>query len=488
MGNVRSRADATAERMRIARAKRLDAAFAGHKEAADRTSRIMGSYLLGRDDQGRAAETQSLRRLKLAVHEWYVCFAIHREDRSSVPRDYLEVERLFRSGPMPRTRVHLSTHVLPAVRLFKKIREGYAAEHDTISSILHPLEDANARLATPSAPKNRIREMDLAINALQSAYSQLSHSQVAVKSIIVPTRIQILIRMLEDIKELPESKQAFATGKACAMLTALRNRLEWRDQQIAGMKWKAKKGKKSNAQRHGGLLYYNMKREQALRTKRDEWLLAQLMKFSENSEKISGYSQADERKLAVLSHAAELLRSRKHAKLDAVLQHLEANWRDFEIAGREKHTVELFIDRMRYGLEVPADEKKRDYLYGHYRKLYRYIRTVRDRRAAAKKARDEGRREDAVQEARKAAEAMMKAHRQLDFLVIFVNSCKPHYILDELQQTADDEKQPEAYLCPAIELMSRAVDAFDRRDFSQASHFFGQAAFQLQSAILADSM
>jgi hypothetical protein len=164
------------------------------------------------------------------------------------------------------------------------------------------------------------------------------------------------------------------------------------------------------------------------------------------------------------------------------LRYLEANWRIFEVQKRSKEGVEALIDKMRSGILVD-DGKKRDYLYGNYRRLYRHIRDekrlldqARERKALGDK---EGARSSRAEASKKHASAIM----QLDLITLFVNANKPAFVLSEIEETIDGHK--DGYLSPLIPSMRSALVALsgEEPDLEEARKRFLEGASALRSAI-----
>ncbi len=70
-----------------------------------------------------------------------------------------------------------------------------------------------------------------------------------------------------------------------------------------------------------------------------------------------------------------------------------------------------------------------------------------------------------------------EARTRLDYMVLFLNSNKPRFILDELAES------PESYLAPVLGHMGPAVAAFEAKDLKAAQAHFAQAALEMRKIV-----
>jgi len=511
-----------AERIRVRRLGRSVKGFVDAKDALDRQNRLRGGYAMGRDERGAAVETVALSELNIALDKWFVSVSFRKEDATRLPEHYLDAEEAFRRGPLPRKPVWTSTHILSAVRLLRHIREGYERELNLLDQLLRPIEDAEAALKVGPAPGKLLAHIDMAIGHLTLCRQRFERSEVLVKRVIVPSNIDRVVGSLQEVREAKPDARDDLVRSAAKELSRLRSRIEMRQRQVSGMKWKGRK-----EARAGGLKQFSTRREHALRVVRDQWLLAQMMRLAESVDNLPKYAKDDLRKLAVLDAVLSTLKTPARDRLDTALKYLEANWRIFEVRSRSKDGVMKRIIQARKGVVVD-DGKKLDYQYGNYKLLYYHLWVCKQKRdeAAALRAKASSLQKDASRLRRQAARigpdsdaealarkigldtqaadmeervrslrskakelnaqmapARANALVQLDAIKLFVNANKPAFILDEIRETVEGYR--DGYLALMIPHLEQAIVALNNGapDPHRAREHFIAAADALRSAI-----
>jgi len=402
------------------------------KLSRQRASRVGGYYSVGRDEMGLRVETAGLKMLRVDLEGWRVRMSFRREDAEKNDGHWKDVEQILRTGRLKTSQVWADFHIISAVRACKHIRKNYEAELMNLDSILRPLEEANARLVELKGERTEARAHSV-ISLLESFRETLSRKEVAALNKIAGARLDKTIGSFQKIGLLPENKRAFQFGTACSDLTALRNTLGvWRQKQLAG------------------LMDFNRWRENALRMKRDDWLLKQLVSFSEDLACVSRYIKDDAKKSEIIARAESDIRSRKKDVRAELLKFLKdgKTRQEFRVKVRTLDGIQEYEKKRRHGIHV-NDGKKYDRLYYQYYEFY-----------------------DCLKNGQTA-----QAKRELEFLDVFVKARKPRFILDELK------KEPDPYLAPVIAAIEKAVDAFETaaassanpRDFKNAQALFAEA-------------
>lgn len=484
MDSSQRKRDARAKAVGKQREKQRKSTFSRAKDRHEAASRRSGSHCIGRDENGGAKETRSLRSLQLVVDKWYVNMSFKREDRKRLGnRPLREVEEKLKKGNVKRKKVRFNTHLIIAVRALKHLRRGYEAEMKHSSLILSHLDSINIHVADMKGkmPDSLIDETVSWLEAFGE--SELAKKQVAVKRIVANARLEKTIEMLEQAKGLPEEKRAFQLSKACAVFTSLRNRLgKWRDKEIAG------------------ITEYNHQKECALRVERDNWLLARLTKFAEVPETVHQYQLIDEQKAEVVANVRVMLDDKKLPR-EEILGYIWENSQLFRVVEREREGAEKQIALMETGFQ-PKTTGKTDFLIGHYGWLYRYIKRGEEQMEKAKEYEKMARIEQHNAKAKKGKpgaeehkakakkhKEMAKGHRgqakieesksytKADYLLLFADSNKPGFILNELQN------EPDSYLEPVLEPFEKAVAAFEAEDFKTAKTHFAQAKERMQGIV-----
>lgn len=406
------------------------AAFERAKNRSESISRRSGSYFLGRDEHGLVRETRGLERLGITSDKWCMMYSFRREDSARLKgRSWGEVEDALRKGQIPRKSVSITTHIIRAVRQFKHVRESYEDELERSKTLFVQLDELNISLAKM---KGVISDTDvhMAVEWLKDfGKSKLARKHLAVKKIVAAARLSNTIEQLEQTLPLPPEKRVVQLSRACAVFTSLRNRLgTWRDKDIAGKK------------------DYNQEKECAARVARDHWLLSQLFKFSQIPEKVYGYEAYDARKSEVVRTVKEMVKA--EAPKDKILRFMWAKSSLFKVAGRERKNAEEKIAHMENGVKAPRNPKT-DYLIGHYGWLYRYIKRG------------------------ETAKALNKA----DYLLLFIDSNKPGFILEELG------KDPDPYLKGVLFSLEKGYHSYKTRDFKDARSNFSESAQKLRDIL-----
>ncbi|MFH0884609.1 MAG: hypothetical protein V1861_02775 [Candidatus Micrarchaeota archaeon] len=426
-----------AQKARQRRSKDRKEAFKKAEVLHGTISKVSGASALGRDENGVQKETRDPSGFRgVVLVKWYVRLSFKHEDRNRLNgKSLAEVESVIKEGKEPRKRIPIETHIITAVRLLKHMRHSYEKEIRQSESLLQLLDKANMDLAD--------RSTGCTDEGIQSVYCQLEaikpeleKKEVAIKRIVTCARIAKTLDHLDTALSLPMgSERAMEVSRACAVLTSVRNRLgTWRSKQVAGIS------------------RYNLQKEYSLRAARDRWLYAAFTRLKEvmwpdyvhksrdgKESSFKDWSAQDEARLAVLQQFERMLRSRKPKDTDkeaftkAKLDYLAANHNLFRIEGRDNSDSEAQIRMCEEGI-TPKEHGRIDYLLGHYRQLYRFVRSGDTAKAKAK----------------------------IDHLKTFVNANKPSFILGEL------EKEPDPYLVPVIEHLSRGILAYDNGDFRQA--------------------
>jgi hypothetical protein len=338
------------------------------------------------------------------------------------------VEERLKSGYEPRKTVKLYTHIIPAVRLLKHVREGYQEEIKHGDSALRALDSLNMSLANlKGANAEGIATAIAQLKEFDS--SELAAKHVAVKSIVARARLSQTVEMLEKAMALPPGQRGMQLSRACAVFVSLRSRLgQWRDRQIAG------------------IMEYNYQKECALRVERDNWLLSQLSKFAAAPEKVFAYDVFDSGKLRLLTEVRTMIKARKPP--EAILPLLKSYSHLFRVNERERPNAEDRIALMENGI-MPNDGRKVDYQIGHYGWLYRYVRS----------------------------KDTAKALDKLEYIRLFVKANKPRFVFCELA------REPDSYLAPVLRPMQTALSAYSHLNFSAARAYFAAARDELKKFV-----
>lgn len=470
--------------MQRQRAKERNETFVAAKHRYDESIRKSGAILKGRDENGQAVETKSLSSLGIVVDKWYVNMSFKREDRRRLGGMSLrEIEEKLKKGHIKRKPARMSTHIIMAVRTLKHIREGYEEEMEHTDKILKELDALNISLA---GIKGKVpdKAIDAAVSWLKSfGESELAKKQVAVKSIVAKARLDKTIGMLEQLKDLPPQKRAVQLSRACAVFTSLRNRLgKWRDKDVIRM------------------MEHNHRKECALRIARDEWLFSRLSKFAESPEQIHEYIIIDKKKAEFLQSIRGMLENKKISR-QKIMGEIWGGSHLFRVAERERKGAEQKIALMEVGRQS-WDKRKTDFLIGHYAWLYRYIKRGKHQMELAKsyekmakieehnaKSQDDKSKAKKHKEKRKEYKEKARRHRALarleerkafgkiEYLMLFIDSNKPRFMLEELY------KDPEYYLRPVLDPFEGALGAFKTQDFKTAKTYFAQAKDQMQKIV-----
>ncbi len=417
-------------RLRTLRRKDRVDAFQDARGLHDRHARASGHACIGRDEHGDLHETRELTNARVVVDQWYVTMSFKKEDSDKLKgKSSQEIETLLRKGDVPRKPQTYTTHIIRAVRALKHLRQSYEKEITRTDKIIDLLAEDNISLARGNVTDD---DIDAAIGVLNSVDEfSLKSKRVAVKRIVAREKLAKTIEMLETAKTVSEDKRRFVVNSACAVFTALRNRLgQWRDRQIAG------------------IVKFNRLREYALRAERDNWLYAKLTQFAEIPERISKYCEIDAEKIKVLERIKEMIKSK--VSNDEILGFITKNSPLFRVVERKRQGAELQIVRMEIGYPA-SPESHYDYLIGHYAWLYRFVNQ----------------------------DDMTKALAKVDYLLLFVHANKPRFILDELKK--DDN--PDSYLSSVITHMETSVQAFEQKDFETAKLHFAYAARALPNSM-----
>ncbi len=466
------------------RATERNGEFATAKHSYDEALKRGGASFVGRDEDGCAVETKSPGSLGIVVDKWYVNMSFQREDRGRLGGLSLrEIEEKLKKGHIKRKPARMSTHIIMAVRTLKHVRRGYEEEMKRTETILRELDALNISLAGIRG-KVPDKAIDEAVSWLRSyGESELAKKQVAVKRMVAKPRLDKTVEMLEQLKDLPPEKRAVQLSRACAVFTSLRNRLgKWRDKDVIRM------------------MEHNRRKECALRIARDDWLLSMLSKFAESPEQINEYIKIDKKKAEFLQSIKGMLENKRMSR-QKIMGEIWGGSHLFRVAEREREGAEQKIALMEAGRQS-WDKRKTDFLIGHYAWLYRYIKRGKHQMDLAKsyekmakieehnaKAQDDESKAKKHKEKRKEYKEKARRHRALarleerkafgkmEYLMLFIDSNKPGFILEELY------KDPEYYLRPVLDPFEGALGAFKTQDFKTAKTYFAQAKEEMQKIV-----
>lgn len=383
-------------------------------------SRRSGASALGIDENGNPMETRSLRGFKIVLDRWHVGMSFKHENKDLLENmSWREVERMLKEDNISRTPRRFETHVIPAVRALKHVRQGYETELGQTDELLATLDKLNMALAAKKS-KHTGRQLQDALDTLTAADSELTRKQVAVKYVVARGRITEAKGMLEAALRMEGNTRDLQVARACAILVSIRNRLgEWRDKQVSG------------------IAEYNLQKECALRTERDRWLFAQFARFAVASKVAHSFWLDDPKKLGVLIEIETMIRT--NVPQAHILDFIAHNNTLFKVDGRRRRDAETHVARCQAGIQ-PKVGAGIDYLIGHYAWLYRYIKDGK----------------------------IDKAKDKIRYLGVFVRANKPDYIHEELS------KDPDPYLLPVLEPLSKALDAFKGGDIDAAQKHFAE--------------
>lgn len=418
---MKPRSATEAKRIGTERAELRAREFRAAKDLHASHSRRSGYYAIGRDSRGAAVETRRISDLRMIVDQWYVRMSFKREDREKLKGDWKQVEKQVKDGQVPRKLVKMDTHIIPAVRALKHVRQGYQEELENTDTVLRLLDainvDASGKCGTITN-----EDIDAIVSALDALDEWLSKKQVVVKKVVSRARLAQTREMFEQARE----KKGAHVARACAVFTSLRNRLgTWRDKQVAG------------------IAQYTAQRECALRVERDQWLFSRLTVFAAAAERVAQFEMYDAHKRTVINEVRRMIAGKEPAS--RMLRYLEANKDLFRVTKRERKRAEANIFMMENGRMPKDDGTKVDYLIGHYAWLYRHIRDGDKEKALAK----------------------------LEYLELFTKANKPGFIMDEIGQS------PDPYLERVIGIMQKAAAEFKADNFDDAKLLFAEAAEEL---------
>jgi hypothetical protein len=422
---------ARVEKLDAERQKHRKAFFKKKKAAMEGRARKSGAYMLGRSESNGRVKTMRTNKLRMSVDKWHVVLRFTRKDSSHLKdKDLEEVERRIKEGKEKKKTVVTSTHIIPAVRMLKHVREGYIAELATTRQTLRDFAGNILFLADlgKAVADEHIQQV---VSFCQRFHEYgLKGKQLPVKKRAAKERLEDSITMLKAVQELPQNQRGFAIGQPCAKLVSVVNRLgRWRDEAIIGQ------------------YVYNEAREASLRMSRDAWLLSQLVRFAEIPETVAGYEIIDREKAGIVEKVKEMI-ARGVAK-EEILAFIKEHNKRFRVKERVREGAERQIALMEAGIMPKGGEPKKDYLIGHYGWLYRFVN---------------------MEETRKALD-------KADYLILFTEANKPGFVLRELS------KSPDSYMEPVLERFADAVAEYDRKAFDAASKHFAAAAKALKAKI-----
>lgn len=380
-------------------------------------SRRSGTSAIGLDENGQPMETRTLKGFKIVLDRWYVGMSFKRENQDILEEmTWKEIEKMLKTGRVPRSSVRLETHIVPAVRALKHLRMGYDEELRRTDEMLASLDRLNMELAERKTPSDD--EIRAVVDILIDVGHELDRKQVVVKKVVARERLSKAEHMLFNAMDTPQENRAIEIGRVCAVLVSIRNRLgQWRDKQVAG------------------IAEYNLQKECALRAERDRWLFAQFSRFADAGEVVHGYWTGDPEKLEALGSIEQMIRT--NVPRDQVLEFISENSRLFRVPVRLREGAEKQVVMCQLGIQ-PRVGMGIDYMIGHYAWLYRFV----------------------------AKGEMRKAEDKARYLRLFVKANKPDYILQELR------KDPDPYLIPVIGQLGEAVAAFEAGDIQTAQKHF----------------
>jgi len=393
-------------------------AFQGARGMHEGLSRRSGASALGIDENGNPMETRSLKGFKIVLDRWHVGMSFKHENKDLLENmSWREVERMLKEDNISRSPRRFETHVIPAVRALKHVRQGYDTELGQTDELLATLDQLNMALAAKKS-KHTDKQLQDALKTLTATDSELTRKQVAVKYVVARGRITEAKGMLETALKMEGSARDLQVARACAILVSIRNRLgAWRDKQVSG------------------IAEYNLQKECALRTERDRWLFAQFARFAVASKVAYSFWLEDPKKLNVLVEIKRMIRT--NVPQVHILDFIAQNNPLFKVDGRRRRDAETHVARCQAGIQ-PKVGAGIDYLIGHYAWLYRYIRDGK----------------------------IEKTKDKIRYLGVFVRANKPDYIHEELS------KDPDPYLLPVLGPLGKAVAAFEAGDIPVAQKHF----------------
>jgi hypothetical protein len=382
----------------------------------------------GRNRGGRTLEVFGAGGLGVLVDKWHVNIRFAREDHSRLPGDWKTVEMLEKNGRLPTKAVWANLHIMPAVRMLGHMRASYAEERMELEAQCKVLHRINLDIGKGTG--QTIWNALVSLAKFDDSALKSKHS--AVKAIIAEARLEEACKLLDDARELPADKRALKTNDARAVLVSLENRLG---------KWRLEKVDR--------LFTRTLRREWLLRLERDNWMLSRLGYFAANPKRMREYEQVDQVKLDVLARIKAMMDTA--APKQEIFAYMRAMSQWFRVPQRNGLHAEDYVYSFEHGIK-PGDAWKVDYLIGHYRWLWSFIK--------------QGMRE--------------KALKKLEQLEVFVRANKPGFMLDELKKDVDP------YLRGIMKPFGLAVSAYDNFDIAEASHQFA-AALEAMKKVIAQS-
>lgn len=535
MGNVH--ADCRPKSRVEPRDERRKANFIDAKMRFERYALASGSFCIGRDENGAPAETRAPLSLGITTSGWFVRTVFKRDDASALKgRDWREVEAEAKSGALPTRLVVTENHIVTAVRELKHVREGYLSEIEATESLVSGFTSLNDRLANRSHPVPDDEILSV-IAGLRELRPVVGSKDSPLKQIVGLGRLDEAIRRFERVLEPDCRDKAFRLGRACAVLSSVPERLgNWREKRIAGgvaytaqreCALRAERDRwvfsqfarfSSNPARIHGYIEEDGKRKAALL--RIESLLSSLESLHaplRALRKADRWTEGDEAKLSSASAALEAMKAEAG----------ESPWNDRKGRERLKRAIGTLSKKKNRSADEEVDlagaRKAYETMKSEAMKMPWYdravsgplrtaIRKMRDRKSrtianAAKLESAEKEFAEKAGEARRCIKAnaslfggpdarknpthlsgcyswiyrnirlekMGEARDRLEYLVLFLDSNKPRFILDELS------KSPDSYLEPVLAEFRLGVEALEAKDFKAAQGHFSQAALDMRA-------
>jgi hypothetical protein len=427
------------------------------------------------------------------------------------------------------------------VRELKHVREGYSAETEATMALAGRIIELNLSVANKPHP---VCDADITsvVTGLGELRPIIASKDSPLKQIVSLGRLDESIRRYESVLTPSCKSRALELGRACAVLASVPERLTgWRDQRIAGGiaytglretslrverdRWVFSQLARfsSSIKRIREFVDEDDKKKEVLA--RVDGMLCELHKLHvplKRLRKAEKWPPGDEEKLVSAVKSLESMKSealkmpwadaKARDGLRKTIRGLERKkTRTAEEEAKLTHAKKTLEEMKSEAMRLPWHDKE---ARGQLRRAIRLLEEKKARAASnaeklesAEKA-FQAKRTEAMRclwanvamfgefdRGKKPAhlsgdygwlhrhikqENIDEARSKLEYLVLFLNSNKPRFILDELSES------PDAYLVPVLAEMGPAVTAFEAKDLKAAQKHFAQAALEMRKIVFPD--
>jgi hypothetical protein len=509
------------------------------KDSFERSALASGSYCVGRSDDGKPTDTRSPLSLGITISGWFVKTVFKRDDAGMLRgREWRDVEKDAKAGEVPVRIVVTENHIITAVRELKHVREGYAAETEATRALAARIISLNLSVANMPHP---VCDADVSsvVAGLKELRPIIASKDSPLKQIVSLGRMDEASRRFESVLAPSCKNRALELGRACAVLTSVPERLtEWRDRRIAGGiaytslretalrverdRWvfsqlarfsscinrirefvDEDEKKKDVLARVDGMLCELHALHGPLKRlrKADKWSPDEEAKLG-NAEKTlesmkseasqAPWADAEKRKglrktIRTLEQRAKRsageeqeLTGAKKALEDMKSEAMRLPWFDKEAKGQLRRTIRLLGEKKERAASNAGKLESTEKAF-----LAKKTEAMRciwanaqffERFEGGKKpvhlSGDYGALHHNIKQ-----ERIDESRAKLEYMVLFLNSNKPRFILDELSES------PDSYLAPVLAEMRPAILAFEAKDLKAAQKHFAQAALEMRKIV-----